>query len=130
MLSVPDMALLGAAALLLFGPEQLPKVMRKVGQFTREVQNTSQAFIREMERAAEVDEPVKTTSSELGYLDQPIPDEFVAPDGAAPSSVADTPPQPRPAHEVEEPQLPLGPLEPAASQPAEPAPQSDHSAHV
>ena len=47
MLSIPDMALLGAAALLLFGPDQLPRVVRKVGQFTREVQNTSQSFIRE-----------------------------------------------------------------------------------
>jgi sec-independent protein translocase protein TatA len=56
MLSIPDMALLGAAALLLFGPDQLPKVVRKVGQFTREVQNTSQSFIREMERAADVRE--------------------------------------------------------------------------
>jgi len=50
------MALLGAAALLFFGPDQLPRVVRKVGQFTREVQNTSQSFLREMERAAEVHE--------------------------------------------------------------------------
>jgi sec-independent protein translocase protein TatA len=55
MLSIPDMALLGAAALMFFGPEQLPKVARKVGLLVREVQNTSQSFIREMERAA--DEP-------------------------------------------------------------------------
>jgi len=63
MLSIPDMALLGAAALLLFGPDQLPKVVRKVGQFTREVQNTSQSFIREMERAAEVRETPATGES-------------------------------------------------------------------
>lgn len=54
MLSIPDMALLGAAALLLFGPEQLPRVARKAGLFMREVQNTSQGFIREMERAADL----------------------------------------------------------------------------
>jgi sec-independent protein translocase protein TatA len=53
MLSIPDMALLGAAALIFFGPEQLPKVARKVGAVIRDVQNTSQSFIREMERAAE-----------------------------------------------------------------------------
>lgn len=41
---------------MLFGPDQLPRVVRKVGQFTREVQNTSQSFIREMERAADVHE--------------------------------------------------------------------------
>lgn len=47
------MAILGAAALLFFGPDQLPKVARKVGLFMRDVQNTSQTFIREMERAAD-----------------------------------------------------------------------------
>jgi sec-independent protein translocase protein TatA len=55
MLSIPDMALLGAAALMFFGPEQLPKVARKVGLLVRDVQNTSQSFIREMERAGEDD---------------------------------------------------------------------------
>ena len=53
MLSIPDMALLGAAALMFFGPEQLPKVARKVGLLVRDVQNTSQSFIREMERAGD-----------------------------------------------------------------------------
>ena len=53
MLSIPDMALLGAAALILFGPDQLPRVARKAGQMVREVQMTSQSFVREMERAAD-----------------------------------------------------------------------------
>lgn len=53
MLSIPDMALLGAAALMIFGPDQLPKVARKVGVFMRDVQNTSHEFVREMERAAD-----------------------------------------------------------------------------
>lgn len=47
------MLLLGAAALLFFGPEQLPKVARQVGRVVRDVQMTSQSFIREMERAAD-----------------------------------------------------------------------------
>lgn len=54
MLSIPDMAILAGAALLLFGPEQLPRVMRKAGSVMREVQNTSSSFIREMERAADM----------------------------------------------------------------------------
>lgn len=53
MLSVPDIAIIGAVALLVFGPEQLPKVARKFGTVMRDVQNTSQQFIREMERAAD-----------------------------------------------------------------------------
>lgn len=47
------MAVAGAVALLLFGPDQLPKVARRAGQLVRDVQNTSQSFIREMERAAD-----------------------------------------------------------------------------
>lgn len=53
MLSAPDIAILGAVALLVFGPDQLPKVARKFGTIMRDVQNTSHQFIREMERAAD-----------------------------------------------------------------------------
>jgi Sec-independent protein translocase protein TatA len=47
------MVILGAAALLFFGPDQLPKVARKAGHVMRDIQSTSQSFIREMERAAD-----------------------------------------------------------------------------
>jgi len=58
MLSVTTIAILGVGALVLFGPEQLPVIMRKAGRVMRDVQNTSQSFIREMERAAdEVEAP-------------------------------------------------------------------------
>jgi Sec-independent protein translocase protein TatA len=50
------MLIIGAVALIAFGPDQLPKVARKAGQTIRDVQNTSQSFIREMERAAEEQE--------------------------------------------------------------------------
>ena len=53
MLSITEMAILGVGALLLFGPEQLPGIMRKAGRVMRDVQNTSQSFVREMERAAD-----------------------------------------------------------------------------
>jgi Sec-independent protein translocase protein TatA len=43
-------------ALLLFGPDQLPKMMRQAGRVMREVQNTSHSFIAEMERAADANE--------------------------------------------------------------------------
>lgn len=56
MLSIPDMALLGVLALLVFGEERLPGIMRQAGRMMREMQNTSQSFIREMERAADVPE--------------------------------------------------------------------------
>ncbi len=48
-------------ALLLFGPDKLPQMMRQAGRVMREVQNTSQSFIAEMERAADVHEPPRYT---------------------------------------------------------------------
>ena len=56
MLSLPDMAILGVLALLVFGEERLPGIMRQAGRVMREVQNTSHSFIREMERAADLNE--------------------------------------------------------------------------
>jgi Sec-independent protein translocase protein TatA len=50
------MAILGVLALLVFGEEKLPGLMRQAGRIMREVQNTSQSFVREMERAADVHE--------------------------------------------------------------------------
>ncbi len=51
------MAILGVLALLVFGEQKLPSIMRQAGRVMREVQNTSHSFIREMERAADLNEP-------------------------------------------------------------------------
>ena len=77
MLSAPDIAILGAVALLVFGPDQLPKVARKFGTIMRDVQNTSQQFIREMERAAEEPEPsdrphLEAVPSTYGQASEPV----------------------------------------------------------
>ena len=72
MLSIPDMAPLGAAALMFFGPEQLPKVARKVGVLIRDVQNTSQSFIREMERAGDTHN-YGPDISRAHLLEDPVP---------------------------------------------------------
>ena len=77
MLSPADMLIIGAVALIAFGPDQLPKVARKAGQVMRDVQNTSQGFIREMERAAEdidgVPPSSTTPSSMYGSFSEPTP---------------------------------------------------------
>ena len=56
MFSVPDILVVSVLALLLFGPDRLPGIMRQAGRFMREVQNTSHSFVAEMERAADVSE--------------------------------------------------------------------------
>jgi len=70
-LSIPDVLVVSILALLLFGPDRLPKVMRQAGRFMREVQNTSQSFVAEMERAAdehEVPAPLPSEESDSGKL--------------------------------------------------------------
>jgi TatA/E family protein of Tat protein translocase len=66
MFSVPDVLVISILALLLFGPERLPKVMRQAGRVMREMQNTSQAFIAEMERAADIQERQGTDGDSTG----------------------------------------------------------------
>lgn len=80
MLSPLDMLVIGGAALIFFGPDQLPSVARKVGGVVRELQMTSQSFIREMERAADDAEAARRP-----VLDPVTPDP-VAPDLVAPDS--------------------------------------------
>jgi Sec-independent protein translocase protein TatA len=81
MISIPDMAILGILALLVFGEERLPVLMRQAGRIMRDVQNTSQGFIREMERAAD------TTTPERPY-ETPPPDIPAAPQSEPPSEPA------------------------------------------
>jgi Sec-independent protein translocase protein TatA len=151
------MAMLGAAALLLFGPEQLPRVARKAGGFMRDIQNTSQSFIREMERAADIQDVAATRTEPPPYEPaayDPTPydaaDDHVA-DGtpayepepydvtAHPVTAAYEPPAPDPeapvrrsaasvAEKVAEPRPALGLVE--SSAPAEAPPQTNHTAHL
>jgi sec-independent protein translocase protein TatA len=74
MFSVPDILVVSVLALLLFGPDRLPKVMRQAGKFMRDVQNTSQSFISEMERAADVAEHPVPVPAKLEPL-EPQPEE-------------------------------------------------------
>jgi sec-independent protein translocase protein TatB len=53
MLSPSDTAIVFLLALLLFGPEQLPKLARQLGEAMRHIQNTTHAFMQEMERAGD-----------------------------------------------------------------------------
>jgi TatA/E family protein of Tat protein translocase len=85
MFSVPDIVVVSVLALLLFGPDRLPSLMRQAGRFMREVQSTSHSFISEMERAADVAEhPVPspppaaatmpTAPGEPAVAERPLPE--------------------------------------------------------
>jgi sec-independent protein translocase protein TatA len=125
MLSIPDMAILGAAALLLFGPEQLPRVLRKAGQVTREIQNTSQAFIREMERAADTQDGASAAPPYETHAYVPPSYEPPAPD---PAPVGEKLAEPRDAleHAMAHPEEAVapGPGHPNVEGPVKPHPPS------
>lgn len=57
MLSPSDTAIVFLLALLLFGPEQLPKLARQLGEAMRHIQSTTHSFMQEMERAADTEQP-------------------------------------------------------------------------
>lgn len=148
MLSIPDMAILGAVALLMFGPEQLPRVARKAGNVMREIQNTSQSFIREMERAADVQDaatrtdpppyeasaydplPYDATPDEHGNEADPVP-AYDAASYAAEPPHANGSRRPAPAYEPPAPD-PETPIRRSArpSAAAQPPPELDHPANL
>jgi sec-independent protein translocase protein TatA len=147
MLSIPDMAVLGAAALLFFGPEQLPRVARKAGNVMREIQNTSASFIRELERAADVEDAKDAKPDEAApYEPPPYEPPYEPPYDAASDDVVpyDTsryePPAPDPEAPVAAAGEPAGAGEKLAeprpaldlqvSATAEPPPEPDHAPHL
>lgn len=56
MLSPSDTAIVFLLALLLFGPDQLPRIARQLGEAMRHIQTTTHTFMNEMERAARAHE--------------------------------------------------------------------------
>jgi sec-independent protein translocase protein TatA len=142
MLSIPDMAVLGAAALLFFGPEQLPRVARKAGNVMREIQNTSQSFIRELERAADMEDAKDAKPYEPPPYDGVPYDaaaydttqyEPPAPEPEAPGSdVAEKLAEPRPALDLQASEPETTSPEPSATplEPAKTSPEPDHAPHL
>mgnify|MGYP001247402380 CR=1 FL=1 len=82
------MAILGVLALLVFGEKKLPGVMRQAGRMMRDVQNTSQSFLREMDRAADVTEPVPPHDVSAAAELPDIPAEPSAIEPAPPKDVS------------------------------------------
>ena len=108
MFSVPDILVISVLALLLFGPDRLPKMMRQAGRLMREVQNTSQSFVAEMERAADVSEPAHPYPT--GPASAPPPEPVPAP---AYEATTAPPSEPVIAHESAAPERTVIPNPPA-----------------
>jgi sec-independent protein translocase protein TatB len=74
MLSPSDTAIVFLLALLLFGPEQLPKLARQLGEAMRHIQTTTQSFMLEMERAAQAADERGTVPRPAGGQVAAIPE--------------------------------------------------------
>jgi TatA/E family protein of Tat protein translocase len=79
MLSPSDTIIIFVAALLLFGPEHLPRIAKQLGEAMRHVQNTTHAFMQEMDRAA--------AAAEIKTAPAVIPEQLPDTEGGAGSSV-------------------------------------------
>jgi sec-independent protein translocase protein TatB len=84
MLSPSDTAIVFLLALLLFGPEQLPKLARQLGEAMRHIQNTTHTFMQEMERAADSSEAHEHGSDEPAPFEAPNPGEEASETEASP----------------------------------------------
>jgi len=85
MLSPSDTAIVFLLALLLFGPDQLPRIARQLGEAMRHVQSTTHSFMNEMERAARTDDPRQVTTIDAA-VNEPL-------DGAEKENAAETAPE-------------------------------------
>ena len=88
MLSPSDTAIVFLLALLLFGPDQLPRIARQLGEAMRHVQTTTHTFMNEMDRAARASDtppllPIEEASSEREDVEE-------KPDDATPAPPAST----------------------------------------
>src|SRR5450755_2992496 len=86
-----DMAAIFVVALLLFGPEQLPKVARQLGDAMRHMQNTTQSFMLEMDRAARETEVRPHIEPETA-LELPATEERSSEEPAGDSPASEGPP--------------------------------------
>ncbi len=72
-IGLPEMAVIGILALLIFGPKKLPEIGRSLGKAIRGFQDATKEFESEFKRGAEqlekvVTEPMKAT---LETIEQP-----------------------------------------------------------
>ena len=61
---LPEMAVIGAVALLVFGPKRLPELGRTLGKTLKGFQSASKEFEREINKAMAEPEPLPSSDAE------------------------------------------------------------------
>lgn len=91
MLSPSDTAIVFLLALLLFGPEQLPRIARQLGEVMRHMQSTTQTFMNEMDRAARASERAPSPPVPPALDSAPRDDSAPRVDDATPATTDEKP---------------------------------------
>lgn len=64
---------LGIAAILIFGPERLPGMIRKAGEYYAQLQSVAASFRRELEaETSEITKPLKEAVADVSHVGQEI----------------------------------------------------------
>ncbi len=101
-IGLPEMVLIMAVALLIFGPKKLPEIGRSLGKAIRGFQDASKEFENEFKREAERLEQT-VTQPMTATLEMPPPQALSPSTEAEPTIVAETlpaetlPPDPSPS---------------------------------
>jgi sec-independent protein translocase protein TatB len=137
-----EVMVIGAVALIVIGPKDLPKALRTLGNMTAKVRRMASEFqsqFNDAMREAELDEirkqvegvnqsvadfnPVQSVRDELkGAIEAPASSSTPADAAIAPSESAPALPTPEPAAVTAEPLMPAGEPEPAQAAPTKDRP--------
>jgi sec-independent protein translocase protein TatA len=85
-IGLPEMAVIAAIGLLVFGPKRLPELGRTLGKTLRGFQSASQEFEREFRSAIATTEPAAATDAEPTAGDGPGSEAASSGTGASSSS--------------------------------------------
>lgn len=93
-----EIAVLGLAALVFFGPHKLPQLMKQAGKIMREVRKASYEFQNSLERELEDDpyrkahrrdKKLKEKAAELGVTPEELKADMAAPPGVPAAEITD-----------------------------------------
>ena len=78
-IGLPEMAVIAAVALLVFGPKRLPEFGRTLGKTLKGFQSASKEFEREINKAMAEPEPVEDQSRSLEAPAETVVSQVVVP---------------------------------------------------
>src|ERR1039457_4023939 len=101
-----EILLTSAIALVVLGPERLPKVARQVGNWMGRARAMARQLSEQLEREVSADELLKAKTKLHDQLMAPLPNRIAAPQYVPPEPQAPAPQSQEPPHQEYEPPAP------------------------